>query len=509
MKSLWRGSSRIGIAWPLLLLILLLLTAVQSQGYWHPDEHFQILEFANFKLGLTPESELPWEYAAKLRPWTLPAATLVILKALRALHVDSPHSQMLVLRLLTALCSAAACLYFLRALTRSGYVSPRQEVLAQRLFALLWFVPFLWVRHTSESWSSLFFYAGAALQLEGQRQSRALPFVPLATVLFALSFHCRFQAGFLILGFGLWLLIEGSARLTRLLLQGGLLLLLVIGLCAIDAWGYGTPTFTPWTYLRVNLIEGAAAGYGVTPVWLLFGWFVLAYPPVSLVLLAAGLWFLVAQRRQPLTFALWPFVLAHLLIAHKELRFFVSLFWMLPVMLAVFWDRVLVRWRWAGRLQTPFVLLNLPVGMALGFLPASLDIDFLQQVWNRVDRRHATVEIWEGSAAPATQRRESPFVQADLPTSFYNHPSAQRRELAQGVSLATQLRSRKAKQPIVPVFVIASPQYHPLLWAEARALCVQTGQLRLDWLWTALLARLGNRLSIHQWYLFEDCHIGD
>ena len=147
---------------------------------------------------------------------------------------------MVVLRLLTALGSAAACLYFLRALARSGYVSPRQEVLAQRLFALLWFVPFLWVRHTSESWSSLFFYAGAALQLEGQRQSRVLPFVPLATTLFALSFHCRFQAGFLILGFGVWLLVEGSARLTRLLLQGSLLLLLVIGLCAIDAWGYGT-----------------------------------------------------------------------------------------------------------------------------------------------------------------------------------------------------------------------------------------------------------------------------
>jgi hypothetical protein len=100
-------------------------------------------------------------------------------------------------------------------------------------------------------------------------------------------------------------------------------------------------------------------------------------------------------------------------------------------------------------------------------------------------------------------------VQADLPTSFYNHHSAQRRELAQGVSLATQLRSRKAQQPIVPVFVIASPQSHPQLLIEARALCVQTGQLRLDGLWTALRARLGNRIPIHQWYLFEDCQIGD
>jgi hypothetical protein len=508
MKSLWRGSSRIGIAWPLLLLILLLLTAVQSQGYWHPDEHFQILEFANFKLGLTPESELPWEYAAKLRPWTLPAATLVILKALRALHVDSPHSQMLVLRLLTALCSAAACLYFLRALARSGYVSPRQEVLAQRLFALLWFVPFLWVRHTSESWSSLFFYAGAALQLEGQRQSRALPFVPLATVLFALSFHCRFQAGFLILGFRT---VAADRREcapdTAAVARGSAAAAGDRSVCD-RCVGYGTPTFTVDLSAREPDRGGCRrvrSDSGMAPVWLVcagvsagklgspcrwavvFGSAEKAAADLCAVAVCAGA---LADRAQRATFFCQP-----VLDAAGDVG----------GVLGSRAGQVAV----GGRLQTPFVLLNLPVGMALGFLPASLDIDFLQQVWNRVDRRHATVEIWEGSAAPATQRRESPFVQADLPTSFYNHPSSQRRELAQGVSLATQLRSRKAKQPIVPVFVIASPQYHPLLWAEARALCVQTGQLRLDWLWTALLARLGNRLSIHQWYLFEDCHIGD
>ena len=111
----------------MLWLLFLIVTAYQNQGYWHPDEHFQILEFANFKAGLTPESMLPWEFAAKIRPWTLPAATLVVLQTLRGLHIYSPVTQTFVLRLLTVLGALASSLYFLRALRLSDYISERQE----------------------------------------------------------------------------------------------------------------------------------------------------------------------------------------------------------------------------------------------------------------------------------------------------------------------------------------------------------------------------------------------
>ena len=206
----------------MLWLLFLLLTAYQNQGYWHPDEHFQILEFANFKAGLTPESMLPWEFAAKIRPWTLPAATLVVLQTLRGLHIYSPVTQTFVLRLLTVLGALASSLYFLRSLRLSDYISERQESYARHLLAVLWFVPMLWVRHTSESWSSICFYAGVALQLEGRRLSQIRFSLPLATLLFALSFHCRFQSGFLVLAFGLWLLFQARERFSVLVIQCGL-----------------------------------------------------------------------------------------------------------------------------------------------------------------------------------------------------------------------------------------------------------------------------------------------
>ena len=486
----------------MLWLLFLIVTAYQNQGYWHPDEHFQILEFANFKAGLTPESMLPWEFAAKIRPWTLPAATLVVLQTLRGLHIYSPVTQTFVLRLLTVLGALASSLYFLRALRLSDYISERQESYARHLLAVLWFVPILWVRHTSESWSSICFYAGVALQLEGRRLSQIRFSLPLATLLFALSFHCRFQAGFLVLGFGLWLLFQARERISVLVLQSGLFCLFFGGLCLLDWWGYGTATLTPWNYFRVNIIGDVASHYGTSPLWELLGFWVLAFPPVSLVLLAATLWYLMTQRRQPLTWAIWPFLLVHCVIAHKELRFFVSIYWMLPLLLAVFWDGVLSKSQWARQLRTPFVLLNLPVGLTLALLPQNRDVAFLGQVWNRVEQRHAAVELWDGAYSRVTNHLESPFVQADLPTAFYDHPSAHRTELARDTTLAEELQ-RARYQP--HIFVVASPQYHPELVKAARRLCRQTLSSYGEWLWTPLFARLGSRVPIRQWYLFEDC----
>ena len=49
--------------------LLTLLYALLSQGTYHSDEHFQILEYARMKLFGTPGPEKPgWEYPAMMRP---------------------------------------------------------------------------------------------------------------------------------------------------------------------------------------------------------------------------------------------------------------------------------------------------------------------------------------------------------------------------------------------------------------------------------------------------------
>src|ERR1700730_17037052 len=45
-----------------------LLSAWFNAGYYHPDEYFQIFEFASYKIGKTPAQDLAWEYGHAVRP---------------------------------------------------------------------------------------------------------------------------------------------------------------------------------------------------------------------------------------------------------------------------------------------------------------------------------------------------------------------------------------------------------------------------------------------------------
>ena len=56
----------------LILAAIVLVTAWFSETFYFPDEHYQILEFMAFKLGITPAAELPWEFSARIRPWFQP-----------------------------------------------------------------------------------------------------------------------------------------------------------------------------------------------------------------------------------------------------------------------------------------------------------------------------------------------------------------------------------------------------------------------------------------------------
>lgn len=63
--------------------LVTLLYAVLSTGVYHPDEHFQILEYAHMKLfGKPAPEQLPWEYGLKMRPGFQPMIAYAVGKLL-------------------------------------------------------------------------------------------------------------------------------------------------------------------------------------------------------------------------------------------------------------------------------------------------------------------------------------------------------------------------------------------------------------------------------------------
>src|SRR5437868_10741173 len=100
----------------LLLAAVTLVTAWFSQLFYNPDEHYQILEFLSWKLGITPVSELPWEFSARIRPWLHPLLYFLIAKPLILLGLKDMFIIVFVLRLTTGLLSLMALAIFVRAI---------------------------------------------------------------------------------------------------------------------------------------------------------------------------------------------------------------------------------------------------------------------------------------------------------------------------------------------------------------------------------------------------------
>ena len=83
-------------------LVLNILCAWFSAGFHHADEHFQILEFSNYKMGYTPEIYMPWEFKQKMRAAFLPGIGYVIGEAMTNwCRLYNPFILAFLLRLLT------------------------------------------------------------------------------------------------------------------------------------------------------------------------------------------------------------------------------------------------------------------------------------------------------------------------------------------------------------------------------------------------------------------------
>ena len=302
----------------LLLAVVTVITAWFSATFYFPDEHYQILEFMSWKLGITPVSELPWEFSARIRPWLQPLLYFLIAKPLILLGAGDMFTIVFLLRLATGLLCLGALLLFARAILPA--IAGEEEKRAfVRYLPLLGFLPYLFVRTASETMSGAFFAIGLALAI-GEKSARRLA---LAGLFCGLAFECRYQLAFMGLGLFAWLAVIAKARPGKLAaFTGGGLCAVLLGALA-DRWGYGSWVFPPYDYFHANIVQGIAAKqFGSEPV---FAYLYLMpaqiFFAITLVLMAGMIAMWLRNPRHPLTWASLPFVLAHMAIAHKEARF--------------------------------------------------------------------------------------------------------------------------------------------------------------------------------------------
>ncbi|MBC7776346.1 MAG: hypothetical protein H7246_13005 [Phycisphaerae bacterium] len=314
---------------------LCVIAAWCTIGYHHPDEHFQIWEFANYKLGHIPATDLPWEFPAQMRPGLQPFLAYSTVLAAQKMGVEDPFLQIFFTRLL---CGFAAiwvywswCLWLER-----DFKNPSSARWLRIGLLFFWFMPYLNVRFSSENTSAICFFGGLLLllqQLENQRGRINWQMIT-AGFLLGISFFFRYQIAFAGIGLIAWLVFQKRlAWFSWVALVVGVLLACGLGFSA-DFWLYGTWVCPPYQYFVTNVLHSDAR-FGTEPWW----WYlnealIDLLPPFSIALLiffALGIW---QKPRHVLTWCFVPFVLAHFAVEHKEMRF------LFPMMLPFFFFSV-------------------------------------------------------------------------------------------------------------------------------------------------------------------------
>ena len=419
------GSASVA-TWILIVAGVHLVAIWFNGGFLNADEHYQILEFAQYKLGRQDVSSLAWEFPAQMRPALQPWIAAGTIRLANAAGVASPFVIAFALRLLSTTLALWMALELCVRCLRD--VQARWLKVAALLGSFLfWLDPMTHGRFSSENWGGALLVGGICLVLDASeawstRRAKAIALTLGTGLVWSAAFYCRFQLGFAIAGAGLWLVF---VRRTSWSLLATLAVAFLAG-CALnvvlDHWLYGVWVLTPYKYFMVNLVGGKAATFGVSPWWMLTAYMaVVLIPPYSLAILAlliAGSWY---ARRHVLVWVTLPFLFAHTVIAHKEPRFLTPVLFVVGPWFAVCLAALpvtttgaLTTWIRSGvgrAIASVWLLVNLLLLCAAALMPANDLYPIQHWVWQHA--RNSPMVIYTVGDSPYLLAR------SDVVNSFY------------------------------------------------------------------------------------------
>ncbi len=314
-------------------MLVYLITAWNSAGYHSADEHFQLIAFAQWKLGELPAAHLAWEFKAGIRSSFQPWIAAAVFKAASLAGIHDPFTRAFLLRALTALLALVAIRRFVR-VAMERYDDPSKKAFILLSYGL-WFVPFLSVRFSSEGWSAIFLLHALTSVLSSERVRHWA----LHAGLFAgLAMVCRPPTGLIVLSLVAWsLVVRRDGWKSAGILLGTSAMVLLCGV-VLDSVFYGQPTPSIWNYLKLGFTGDPTIQFDELPWYYYPPWIVkYAIPPIGVLMLVA---FVVLLFKRPTHIVVWcalPYVIIHSLIAHKELRFLYPLAPLVPWMLLEAW----------------------------------------------------------------------------------------------------------------------------------------------------------------------------
>ncbi len=316
-------------------LIVFTITAYYSVGFFQADEHFQIIEFAGIKEGWNNINDGVWEYHTQIRSTLQPTIAYGLISLFKAFGITDPYILSFILREVSGLMLILALVFFHRNTQRfiQSRKHPQYNNLLKYLYLgfllLIWYIPYLGVRFSSETWSAIFLlFAMGCFCSENKTRRTYL----LTGLFFGISFLFRFQIAFALVGFGIHHLIFGTQKLkTSLLMIGGFLFAVLIG-ALIDCWFYSEWVFTPWNYFWTFFKDDSAnPTFGHLPWdYYLNRMFHLPTKLIGTLIFLSLAAALIFRGKSVFIWMVLVFIIVHTLIGHKEERFLFPIVFFFP-----------------------------------------------------------------------------------------------------------------------------------------------------------------------------------
>ena len=379
-------------------VIVYIVTAINSNGYYHPDEHYQIIEFAGIKSGWNIGNDLTWEYNAQIRPALQPSMALCLFKFFSLFGITNPFLLAMGLRLITAGFSFVCIFLFIRSFKNT--LKPEFRILFLLVSFFIWFIPAINVRFSSETWAGSVLLLSIAL-INRVESKNAISFFIIG-LLWGLCFEFRFQMGVILFSVFLWLIFIRKETLRNLLLLclGGSVI--IASALILDSWFYGNWVFVPWNYFHINLIQDVASQFGTSP-WYFYivQLFVSPTPIIGCLIVLALLFLMFYDYKHIVVWCVIPIFVVHTLIPHKELRFLFPIVNFIPLIMVLFLQKIYILFkkrkifRISEYLVGILVLINLGGLFMMSFKPCfDGNVNIMQYLYKRQGRINLYVVEW-------------------------------------------------------------------------------------------------------------------
>lgn len=310
-------------------VFVFVITAWNSNGYYHADEQYQIVEMAGLKFGTHTEADVPWEFKEQMRSALQPTIAFGVMATLQTFGIHDPYHLAFGLRLLTAFGTLLALLVFFTS-TQHLFLGKENRLIYLSLTFFLWFIPYLGVRFSSETWAGIFFLLALSLMFQPEKKAKTPLYLG---VLLGFSFLFRYQMGFAVVGLLAWLLLVHKPKLRfYFIFLLSFLAVLLLGF-VVDSWFYGEIVFAPYNY-AASVISSEGTGFGTSP-WYFYFVSLLQYSGywVGVPLIVSFVTLLVKQPKNLLLWVVIPFFVLHSFVPHKEERFLFPLIFLFPLLL--------------------------------------------------------------------------------------------------------------------------------------------------------------------------------